>query len=109
MKYISELPALMVELMENVEEQGEDLKFTQRASEIVKEISAYAKTTNFYKRSQEVAENFWKEGTKPKEIYCYILSLVVNAPTDLHRDVSVLGHMPALEKAISEYEEETPC
>lgn len=101
MKDRAELSGLMVELIESVDIQGETMKFPQRATEIVKEISAYAQATGFYRSFRETADNFWPDGTTPEEIYGFILDRIVNAPTTLHRDTAVLGHMPALEKALN--------
>ena len=100
MKDRTELAGLMVELMESVDIKAEEQKFPQRATEIVKEISAYAQTTGFYRSFKETAENFWPDGTTPEEIYGFILNRIANAPTTIHRDTAVISHMPALEKAL---------
>ena len=101
MKDRTELAGLMDELMESVDIQAEEQKFPQRATEIVKEISAYAQATGFYRSFKETADNFWPDGTTPEQIYGFILDRIVNAPTTIHRDMAVLGHMTALEKALN--------
>ena len=109
MKDMSELAGLMVELMESVDIQEDVPIFSQRSTEIIKEISAYAQTTGFYKTFKETADNFWPDGSQPEDIYGFILDRIVNAPTTIHRDTAVLGHMPALEKAITAKEEAGQC
>ena len=101
MKNIEELPDLMVELIESVDDTAAAPKFPRRATEIVKEIAEYAKTTKIYQENTETALDFWEDGTPPEEIYIFMLQKVVNAPTTLHRDSAVILHMPALEKALS--------
>lgn len=102
MKDIEELPGLMVELLESVDCPNDDAapKFPRRATEIVKEISEYAKDTKIYRESAD-ARTFWADGTPPEEIYTFMLEKVVGAPTTIHRDAAVILHMPALEKALA--------
>lgn len=108
MKDRSELADLMVELIEIVDTLADVPIFSKRSTEIIKEISAYAQTTEFYKTFKETADNFWPDGTLPEKIYGFILDRIANAPTSIHRDTSVLGHMPALEKALFGKEEAIP-
>lgn len=101
MKKISELPDLMVELLEGVDDTTSVPKFPKRATEIVKEISAWAQTTHFYTDFAKDFRDFWAEGTPPEEIWMFMLQKIIHAPTVAHRDLSVIGHMPALEKALA--------
>lgn len=109
MKSIDELGGLMVELIEAVEEAskgGEDLIFTQRAVEIVKEIASYSKTTKAYKQTAaQRAADFWAEPHTPADVWTFMLHKIVEAPSELYRDAAVLWHMPTLEKAIEEAQE----
>lgn len=100
MKNRDELPDLMVELIDSVDDRTGIPKFPRRATEIVREISAWAKSTGLYEKSREKAESFWTEGATPSDIYMYMLGRVVGAPTEIHRDAAVILHMPALEKAL---------
>ena len=100
MKSRDELPDLMVELIERVNTETGIPKFPKRATEIVREISAWAKGTGIYARAREEAESFWADGATPSDIYHYMLGLVAGAPTTIHRDASVILHMPALEKSL---------
>ena len=105
MTKIEELPDLMVELIEAVEAAsngGEELIFTPRAVEIVKEIAAYSKTTKAYQQQAERVAEFWAEPHTPADVWTFMLHKIVNAPFPLYRDAAVLWHMPALEKAIEE-------
>lgn len=102
MKDINELPDLMVELIEATDTTTGIPKFPKRATEIVKEISAYAQGTWMYRDlAAEKTDRFWPDSTKPEEIWAFILRKIIGAPTTLHRDASVLCHMPALEKALA--------
>lgn len=108
MKDIHELPDLMVELIETVEENSESSDrptFTPRAVEIIKEISEYAQGTAIYKNFEAKANSFWPEGAPASEIWVFMLRKIVGAPLPVYRDTAVLCHMPALEKAIKR---ETP-
>ena len=100
MTNMNELRGRMLELLGEVDETTGEPKFTDRAVEIVKEISAYAQTTAFYDMFTEDFNNFWSEGTPPEEIWFFMLKKVVNAPTRAHQDLSVIGHMPALARAL---------
>lgn len=100
MKSIEELSDLMVELLESVDSTSGKLKFPARATEIIKEISEYAKTTPFYKQNEGAATHFWND-EPPEEIWMFMLQKIIGAPAAIYRDTSVLGHMPALEKALA--------
>lgn len=105
MTKIEELPDLMVELIEAVEEasQGQDAPvFTPQAIEIVKEIAAYSKTTKAYQQQTERCAEFWARPHTPADVWNFMLCKIVEAPFALYRDAAVLWHMPALEKAIEE-------
>lgn len=97
---IRELSALMMELLAVVDVRTGVPKFPARATEIVKEISAYAKTTRFYAEHTNEAEAFFDENAKPEEIWVTMLQKIVHAPTSIHIDGAIIGHMPALEKAL---------
>lgn len=98
----NELPDLMVELIETVDTTTGIPKFPKRATEIVKEISAYAQGTRIYQDHVAArAEEFWPDNTAPEEIWAFMLQKIVGAPTTLQRDASVLCHIPALEKALA--------
>ena len=101
MRNRNDLSKLMIELIESVH-SGDDneVSFPERAREIIREIAAYAVRTKIYSDSRERAESFWTDGATPSDIYCYMLGLVVGAPTELHRDASVILHMPALARAL---------
>lgn len=100
MKSRDELPALMVELIDNINMETGVPKFPKRATEIVREISAWARGTKIYVEHKEEAESCWPADATPFDIYRSMLVLVAGAPTTLHRDAAVIIHMPALEKAL---------
>lgn len=94
MKSTSEINTLMVEFLENCP----DFKLNQRGIEIINEIADYAEQTNIYKDNAHKGKMF--EGANAKTIFCYMLDRVVNAPTVLHRNASVLLIMPFVRKQV---------
>ncbi len=96
MKNISELSELMAELLESCP----DLEFNPRGIEIINEIADYAEQTKIFKENKERGEIFG--GKTAKNIFCYMLDRVVNAPTTLHRDVSVILIVPFVRKKLNE-------
>ena len=69
MNSIKELPDLFVELLEAVDTRTGIPKFPKRATELVREISAWAKTTRFYADHAQEARGFWEAGAEPEEIW----------------------------------------
>lgn len=100
MTEIEKMRGLMIELIENIDSSTGALKFPKRAVEIIREIADYAKQTKLYRENIGKAESFWQDEDSPEKIWIYILEKVVNAPTTLHRDGSVILHMPALDAAL---------
>lgn len=100
MKSLDELPNLMIDLIDSVNIETGIPKFPKRATEIVREISFWAKNTKAYFQQKERAETFWPKDTTPSTIYRRMLELVAGAPCPLHRDMAIIMHMPALEQAL---------
>lgn len=96
MTNISELSDLMVELLENCP----DFKLNPRGIKIINEIADYAEQTDIFKENKERGEFF--DGQTAKNIFFYMLDRVVNAPTVLHRDSSVILIMPFVRKKLNE-------
>lgn len=103
MERATEVGGLMIQLIEQVEEAGGDdgaLVFNERAVEIIKEISAFSKTTDAYEGVSGLAAEFWSHPHTAEDVWMFILDRVANAPARIYADASVLWHMPALEEAI---------
>ena len=100
MKDINEMRDRMIELVEAVDTRTGVPKFPALATEVVREISEFSQTTKFYTEFAKDFRDFWKDGTRPEEIWMFMLQKVVHAPTRAHMDMSIIGHMPALEKAL---------
>ena len=96
-----ELIDLMLELLEG-NTNNETMEFTDRGREIINEISDYAEQTKIYQENKERGEIF--EGSTAWQVYGYMLDRVVNAPTSLHRDSSVILIMPFVRKKLQEEE-----
>lgn len=103
MKDISEVIGLMSELLErNVD--YETTAFTERGREIINEISDFAEQTRIFKDNEAKGGMF--DGSTVKQIFGYLLDRVVNAPTPIHRDTSVILIMPFVRKKLREEENE---
>lgn len=90
----------MVELLEATESTNDSVVFNDKAIGLVKELAEWARETDFYKGNHETAEKFFDSSATPSEIWMFMLQKIVGAPTAIHRDCIVAGHMPALEDAI---------
>ena len=90
----------MVELLEATESTDDAVVFNEKAVGLVKEIAEWARGTNFYKENREAAAKFFDSSATPSEIWMFMLQKIIGAPTTIHRDCIVAGHMPALEDAI---------
>ena len=108
-KQIGELKNLMVELIQDVikendgKEGKDNVNFSQRAKEIIKEVADYARTTKIYAANKEQREKFWEEtkDATPALIYEYMLDRVVNAPTKMHMNCSVILIIPKLDELLN--------
>lgn len=99
MENIKNLPDLMVELLEsNI--TLETMEITARGIEIINEISDYAEQTELFNANKDRGEMF-AAGTA-QQVFGYMLDRVVNAPTSLHRDMSVLLIMPFARQKLRE-------
>ena len=93
MKEMAELNALMLELLEdNI--KGDPWQVTNRGREIIDEISDYAERLEIFRVNMDRGQVL--EGATARQVYGYMLDRVVNAPTIIHRDMSVILIMPFL-------------
>ena len=90
----------MVELLEATESADGVVVFGDRAVELIKEIAEWARRTNFYQSTRGTAQKFFDSSVTPSDIWMVMLEKIIGAPTSIHRDCVVAGHMPALESAI---------
>ena len=101
MKDISEVTDLMAELLENNVDY-ETTVFTERGREIINEISDFAEQTRIFKDNKEKGEMF--DGSTVRQIFGYMLDRIVNAPTFIHRDMSIILIMPFVRRKLQEEE-----
>ena len=93
----------MAELLEsNVD--YETTVFTERGREIINEISDFAEQTRIFKDNEEKGEMF--DGSTVRQIFGYMLDRIVNAPTSIHRDTSIILIMPFVKRKLQEEESE---
>lgn len=95
----SELNDLMIELLE-AEYGKHTAEFSARSREIINEISDFAEQTDMFKANKDRGEIF--DGTTSQQIFSYMLNRVVNAPTVIHRNSSIILIMPFLRKRLEE-------
>ena len=92
-----ELNPLMLELLEdNI--QGDPWRVTDRGMEIINEISDYAEQLDIFQTNKDRGEIF--EGATARQVYGYMLDRLVHAPTEIHRDMSVVLIMPFLREKL---------
>lgn len=99
MKDMKELPNLMIELLDG-EIHGDPWRITDRGREIVDEISDYAEQLEIFQTNEDRGEMF--EGASARNVYGYMLDRIVNAPTTIHREMSVILIMPFLRRKLRE-------
>ena len=97
----SQLNDLMLELLEN-NINLEKMEITKRGREIIDEISDYAEQTRIFQDNKERGEMF--NGSTAQQVFGYMLDRVVNAPTTIHRNSSVILIMPFVRQKLREEE-----
>lgn len=102
MKKINELEDLMYELIDNVIKT--DNEFNQRAREIIDEVSDFAEKSTLYKRMTEKhkKEMEWTKHESAWNIYMHMIYKILNAPTTVHRNGSVILLLPILREKLRE-------
>lgn len=100
---VSQIKDLMLELLEN-NINLEKMEITKRGREIIDEISDYAEQTRIFQEHKERGEMF--DGSTAQQVFGYMLDRVVNAPTTIHRNSSVILIMPFVRQKLREEEKE---
>ena len=101
----SQINDLMLELLEsNTDWQDANAVFTERGREIINEIADFAEQTDIYQRNKEKGEMF--DGSTVQQVFGYMLDRIVNAPTTIHRNSSVILIMPFVRQKLREEEKE---
>lgn len=99
MTEISQLNDLMLELLEN-NMNLETMDITNRGREIIDEIADYAESTRIFQENKERGEIF--DGLSAQKVMAFMLDRVVNAPTTIHRNSSVILIMPFVRQKLRE-------
>lgn len=101
----SQINDLMLELLENnTDWQDSNAAFTKRGREIIDEISDYAEHTRIFQEHKERGKMF--DGSTAQQVFGYMLDRIVNAPTSIHRDTSIILIMPFVRRKLQEEESE---
>lgn len=99
MNNIEELSPLMVELLDsNISATPEKIEITDRGSQIIDEISDFAEQTRIFQENK--GRGAMLDGLTALQLYRYMLNRVINAPTDMHANGSVLLIMPFLRQKL---------
>lgn len=100
---ISQIDGLMLELLENnTNWQDSNVVFTERGRAIINELSDYAEQTSIFQEHKEKGEIF--DGSTAQQVLGYMLDRIVNAPTTLHRNSSVILLMPFVRQKLRDNE-----
>lgn len=97
----SQINDLMLELLEN-NINLKKMEITKRGREIIDEISDYAEQTRIFQEHKESGKIF--DGSTAQQVFGYMLDRIVNAPTTLHRNSSVILLMPFVRKKLRDEE-----
>ena len=97
-----ELGTLMLELFAETEEGNPEkpVVFTERAKEIIREISGYSHMTGLWRECQRTAEARYNGKKTPEQIFMAIVCHAADAPTTDARECALIGHMPYLSRAL---------
>ena len=104
MKNINELSNLMIALIEDV---GHDISFSDKSKVIIHDIAEYARQLELYKHYSYDSDSFmeeWRaeETVTAKAVYLHMLYKIVNAPTVLHRNMSIILFMPIIDDMLTQ-------
>lgn len=80
--------------------RGGAIYFNDRAKEIVKTISDYSKTTDLFRRNKEKGEAEIPEDATADQLLGYLCDRIVQAPTEFHRNASIVLLMPFIARAL---------
>ena len=102
MNNLKQLCALIPELIKETTLGDDNIIFSDRAKAIIKEVVEYSKKTPIYKENSTRANEFWtSENKTARNVYAHMLNKIVNAPTSLHRDASVILCIPILDEIVN--------
>ena len=96
---MNKLNKLMAELLDgNVKREATE--FTVRGYEIINEISDYTEQTEIFIENKERDKMF--DDDTAQQVFVHMLDRIVNAPTTLHRNCSVILLMPIVRQKLRE-------
>ena len=104
MKSIEELYEFIPELIDQVKyDNNKVLIFNDKAKTIIKEIAEFARKTGIWENVKEQRERFWEDtkDSTPEQVYAYMLDRIVNAPTSIHRNSSIILIIPRLDEMLN--------
>ena len=104
MKSITEISDLMISL---IEDTGDDCSFSDKSKTIIHDIAEYARQMELYKHFSRDRDSFmekWRaeETVTAKDVYMHMLYKITNAPTTLHRNMSIILFIPIIDDMLTE-------
>lgn len=104
MKSITEISDLMISLIEDI---GDDCSFSDKSKTIIHDIAEYARQMELYKHFSRDRDSFmeeWRaeETVTAKDVYMHMLYKIANAPTTLHRNMSIILFIPIIDDMLTE-------
>lgn len=103
MKDFAEVNDLMISLIEDI---GGDGTFTDKSKSIIHDVAEYSRQTELYKRFKDAGNSFMEEWRAEKDVsaedvYLHMLNKIANAPTVLHRNMSIILFIPIIDDMLS--------
>ena len=103
MKDFAEVNDLMIALIEDI---GGDCTFTDKSKSIIHDVAEYSRQTELYKRFSGNSSSFmeeWRaeENVTAKDVYLHMLCKIANAPTVLHRNMSIILFIPIIDDMLT--------
>lgn len=111
MKEISEIAELMISLIKEV---GGSCTFSDKSKAIIHDIAEYSRQRELYRRFTDNMSAFMEEwqnekDVTAKDVYLHMLDKIVNAPTILHRNTSIILLMPIIDDLLNKNERSMAC
>ena len=91
----------VLDLLEEVEAEGDVFTFSEKARALVKECADYARSTELYKNAEDQRNEFWKDlEVTPTNVYLHLLDRIIRAPRTFLMITSAIIFIPTLDEAL---------
>lgn len=96
-----DIDGMICELLQEQCTDGEKVKFTDRAVDLIHKISEKCQVIPIVKETQEQAKNYAEEMTA-EQIYLDMLIKIVEAPTKIHMRLAARMLIPIIDRKLEE-------